>query len=73
MREILGISKGLNKRNGIGGEGQNVPRWGGGGSETVFCGESPREVLPPGPPPAFCPPPPLAFSGKRKVEAVLFV
>ena len=33
----------------------------GGGSETVFRGGSPCEVLPP--PPLFCPPP-LAFSGR---------
>ena len=54
LREILGVCKGLTKRNGIGG-GQNVPRWG--GSETAFDGGSPREVLPPSP---F--PPPLWHS-----------
>ena len=45
LREILGISKGLTKRNGIGGGG--AKRTEVRGSETVFCGGSPREVCPP--------------------------
>ena len=55
-REILGISKGLTKRNGTRGYR------GEGGLEAVFRGGSPREVLRP---PPFSPPP-LAFSGTRQ-------
>ena len=51
LREILVVRKGLYKRNGIGGGGSTEVR---GGSETVFRGGSPCEVLPP---PLFCPPP----------------
>ena len=51
--EILGVCKGLYKRSGVGGGG-HVPR--GGGSETVFRGGSPRDILPPPLPPAVLPP-----------------
>ena len=56
LRGILGISQGVKKRNGIGGGGQTVPRWG--ASETVFRGgllvrfcKPPLFFLPPPPPP----------------------
>ena len=48
----------LLRANEIRGGGQNVPRWG--GSETVFRGGSPREVLPPT---LGIAPPPLAILG----------
>ena len=50
MREILGIPKGLNKRNGIGGGERTEVR----GVRNRFPWGSPRAVLPA---PFFAPPP----------------